>query len=498
MCIDQGSKVDKSYGLNAMDTVYNRSFKPLALLYTPITTQVEMDLLEKLLGDGFIQRKPDHIRPRFKRWVTSMDVSKVETLLSKITSDRWWSRAWTYQEEYKSSGRMCLLIPCDESLMRNPELGNIPGELEVPSRMFREAVTRFFLACSDSPYDLDKAIVNKATQYNMISRFDHGYAHALLASKGMTSLVFRDVGERDLSKCADMLSIIGNCCSYFVRLNTELLGKAGIKSLRACILALFFLNGELFYVEDQSLDANMPRFPKAIPRKVYEYISYISMSGISPPVEGRELTFLKSCRLRDVLLSQDGIQTTGWLWKLEKRIDPTGRDYNRKAKYRPYRCRSKNSSANEDEDERIWKGRLEQLVKHLNFHNHKHLADRVASFLRLEDYWNSPSDNYKYLAAKELGFHLHDGGEVQLGAICGQNPYSAIFICPDFKEQDRPRYVFTSWDSNDAQQEKYVSLAVKPNRTDSNCLMVQPLGWLNGLWFSCSKRPVPVTFPWPF
>ena len=496
VCVNQDSPLDVSYGLNAMDTVYRRSFKPLALLYTQITTQREMGLLHRFLNNDFIQFTSSDTRPRFKWWVTSTDVSNVETLLSKITSDRWWSRAWTYQEEYRSSGKMCLLIPCSESLIRYHELGNIPGELEVSSRKFREAVTRFFLACVDSPYHLDEAILNKATQYNMISRFDHGYSHALLASKGMTSLIFRDVGERDLTVCADMLSIIGNCCSYSVRLNTDLMEKEGIKSLRACILAFFFLNGELYCVEDQSLDNNIPRHPEAIPQNVYKYISDISMSGISPPVEEKELTFLKSCRLRDVRLSLDGIQTAGWLWQLGKRIDPTNRDYIRSTKYKPHGYRSKNRYAYKDKDEPIWKGRLDQLVRYLKAHGYISMASSVASFLSLKYYQNS--FYYQYLAAKDLGLHLHKGGQVQLGAICGRNSYAAIFICPDLKERDQPHYAFTSWDGSDTQQQKYVSLAVEPNLTDSDCLMFEPLGWMNGLWFSQSKRPVSVTFPWPF
>ena len=160
------------------------------------------------------------------------------------------------------------------------------------------------------------------------------------------------------------------------------------------------------------------------------------MDGISPPVEKKELTFLKSCRLRDVRLSLDGIQTTGWLWQLGKRIDPIDRSCISSAKHKPYGYRSKNRYAYKDKDEPILEGRLDRLVRYLKANGYIPMANRVASFLRLKYYRSSSSVGYQHLAAKELGLHHHKGGQVQLGPICGQNSYSTIFICSDLEERD--------------------------------------------------------------
>lgn len=73
-------------------------------------------------------------------------------LLKLITSEPWWSRAWTFWEEYKATINMKLLIPhipAFEGCKRRRAsgiLGTLAGELCVDSADFRVESTRFCLA----------------------------------------------------------------------------------------------------------------------------------------------------------------------------------------------------------------------------------------------------------------------------------------------------------------------------------------------------------------
>ncbi len=60
----------------------------------------------------------------------------------------------------------------------------------------------------------------------------------------MSPTIFSDISRRGITEPADQLAIAANCCSYSMRLDTEVL-KRGNKSLSLSMLALFLLNGEI-------------------------------------------------------------------------------------------------------------------------------------------------------------------------------------------------------------------------------------------------------------
>lgn len=68
-------------------------------------------------------------------------------LIEYILSDLWWTRAWTYHEEYCASIKMHLLIPHYPDVVKSQKypFGDVPGEVKVHAVSFREQVTRFCL-----------------------------------------------------------------------------------------------------------------------------------------------------------------------------------------------------------------------------------------------------------------------------------------------------------------------------------------------------------------
>ena len=74
---------------------------------------------------------------------------EVVDLLHYITSGKWWTRAWIFQEDSRSSLKMNLLIPqslCLSKTQAGEECCSTPGELQVNSPDFDEDSTLFCLA----------------------------------------------------------------------------------------------------------------------------------------------------------------------------------------------------------------------------------------------------------------------------------------------------------------------------------------------------------------
>ena len=114
-CVPQEHCDEKEIAMQSMDLVYSFSQHPLGLLFTPIGSQKDLELLRRLLcgelaKESEVRQYPVLISISYKR------NTRVLRLLAKITSDKWWDRAWIFQEEYSSSTRMRLLIPYSSPL----------------------------------------------------------------------------------------------------------------------------------------------------------------------------------------------------------------------------------------------------------------------------------------------------------------------------------------------------------------------------------------------
>ena len=110
-----------------MDLVYTFSQYPLGLLFSPIKSQKDLELLRRLLCGELAKVSEERQYPVLKL-ISYERNTEVLKLLAKITSDEWWDRAWIFQEEYRSSTKMRLLIPYYPSL-RTKQAEKIFGDL---------------------------------------------------------------------------------------------------------------------------------------------------------------------------------------------------------------------------------------------------------------------------------------------------------------------------------------------------------------------------------
>ncbi|KAI0600776.1 heterokaryon incompatibility protein-domain-containing protein [Biscogniauxia sp. FL1348] len=501
-CIDQSNKSEQEMAIQNMHLVYSLSRRPVALLTRSIKTAAELDLLAGLLLED--------VRPK--------DEAALLRLLHDITSDRWWTRAWTFQEDYKASVRMVLLIPHDRNLedrkqamgdfKNRPLFGDLPGELCIKSTDFRAEVTNFCLEyrkrSSPASASICDRILKIAGKYNILLQ-EEGWFGLNFISRSMSPTIFADIGKRGILKESDRLAIAANCCGYTTRLETPALNK-NRKSLSLSMLALYLLNGEI-------IDNDPKRCRGTLKDNIYTYLSKQSLRSFESPIS-KELTFIKSCRFIDPILTIEGTQTEGHLWKLGKVIR------RRPMKREKFRRLSP----------------LDILATELNFPtygaSHEDLAVRLLELTRrtppssADGRYQRPWEWRDWMAA-EVQNALLDGCSIRLACCVRPNygpeehsPYRAIFVSTDDEDDDwadddpsSPRYVFTS--TRPAKKgptsdiHKHVSLEVdvewpKPASKGDDAhghghglpkLYIKR--WRNGLCFSEGYHERPVLFPHP-
>ncbi|KAK8234104.1 hypothetical protein IWZ00DRAFT_564799 [Phyllosticta capitalensis] len=350
--------------MQSMDLVYRWAKHPIALIFESVACQEEVDLLEALLRGSVVEVRgfdgdftgpppttddrrpkskskeneassvdddsdsddadPETDHPRFASSVSASTISSLLALLTRLTSDPWFSRAWIFQENYCAGAKMRLLIPHSRAISKAHAVdlfGNIPHELNVRSIAFFNAATKFCLAYLADPRYVGsaqakaqcEAIIHRAGRYNLLHRYgfvsetgstspteialqaevkerrqrrhrhrgggngERKKQHATSRpfSRAMSTTILADLAARRITQPHDILAIAANCCAYDARLDTKALRSAGTvaeaakklagaivdkkkgkgkevaidevyQSLSAAVLALWFLNGEVF------------------------------------------------------------------------------------------------------------------------------------------------------------------------------------------------------------------------------------------------------------
>jgi hypothetical protein len=232
------------------------------------------------------------------------------------------------------------------------------------------------------------------------------------------------------------------------------------------------------------------------------------LSDFRPPVDYRELSFLKACRFINVGLSKQGIKTAGHLWRLGKTIpgkifSELPGESDAPGRLSPYRRQQRRRQ------------RLRQLVGALRSgalrSRHEFLAHEIKIYLREDEDPNNDnfSKQYKDLMAEEVVEAMRVGKDLHLASLVCQgeskdvwSPYRGIFIDEPGEEREGERYAFTASRPASVEDEedihKHVSLEVEwqdPESKGPPRLITKK--WINGLLFfdGCSRRNV--VFPWP-
>ncbi|KAI1172511.1 heterokaryon incompatibility protein-domain-containing protein [Nemania sp. FL0916] len=520
-CVDQENPKEKETAIQNMHLVYSLSRKPVALLTHVIQTTDELDLIASLLLEDVQEEKES----------AALDI------LDEITSDRWWQRAWTFQEDYKAATRMTLLIPHTSNLehrkqttrnfLGRPLLGTLPGEICIKSTEFRRHATQFCLRYKEKWPEMAATcnrILATAGKYNVLLQDDHLSSTYSSISRSMTPTVLADLGRRGILAESDRLAIAANCCSYTTRLDTTALNKCG-GSLSLSILALCLLNGEIM--------ENDPRPRRGtLADSIFTYLAKQFLRSFRPPID-EGLTFIKSCRFVDPVLTLSGTQTRGHLWRLGKLIRPLKR--NKFSTVPP----------------------LEALATDLQYRRYgKSYADLAMNLLGWirESSDASRAGKHQQHSGRKLFAHTRPWGwrewmtdEVETALVEGKplrlaslvkserreeyEPYSAIFVgedADDWGDDEHndgyapPTYVFTSvrpvkdptrlsdipkhvslevdieWPGNDEPPKdgEHPVRAKEGYEVDLPKLYIKR--WLNGLCFSGPQNTQkPVLFPWP-
>ncbi|KAK2051099.1 hypothetical protein LY76DRAFT_621354 [Colletotrichum caudatum] len=417
-CARHSRCVEKRDAIQAMDLVYQLSKHPVALLGRPLRTRSELDLLTRILsGDLLVSDRQAELRAAVHADV-AMDAL---LLLSKITQDSWWCRAWTFQENYRGGTQMQLLIRHDPSLephkRRCSVFGQIPGELCILSIRFSIQATGLCLALRSMP----GLLLQDAKRIDGVLRAAGRYMLMISNLSSMTPTVIADIEARGLSKLWDRLAIVANCCQYPVRLDGGSLSQQG-RSPSLSVLAMCLLNGEI-------LDNGNNKTASVAGLKTSGFLETFMFRGFNAPEdETRQLTFNKGCRLTEVALTVSGIATKGHLWKLGPVIDTAT-------------IRRRLLRIDEPKGRLILYERkcLLQLVFYLCNLGSRWLADRLDEYLVADacagNEYRSFTDMYLYRMATELSAAIRDCRKLRLGRIYDRSKqsvlYRAIFVWSD-------------------------------------------------------------------
>lgn len=490
-CVNRDNANEHEIAMQSMDLIYSFSRHPVGLLTTPIQSPRCLDLLQKLLRSDFVEPGGDR---EFFDEMSAKIASEVVHLLYDITSDKWWTRAWIFQEDYRSSVKMTLLIPLDPSITQaRGKWCSIPGELQVNSANFHEQSTLFCLAFLrktgeewQGGRNKCRDILNRAKKYSVL--FEHGdLAGHGFARKAMSPSIFKDIGSREISVASDLLAIAANCCNYSVRLDTKSLGDTSC-SLSISVLALYLLNGEIImnHKNDEGL----------LSKNIFDYLQQLALDDIDPPVEDKKLTFIKSCRLVDVRLSPGGIVTSGRLWRLHKAID-TGQ----------FTSKTQLERESFNGLNKYQRSQLRRLAEELRLQDYDTLANDIDDYLHEDAVDLSyPSKQYKDLMAELVVEAIKTHKTIHLGCLVGHNLYRGIFVTNDALET--PSYAFTAWsragsggkalDEIQAERllDKIVSLEVDVEDLEGSPRL-KTKRWINGLCFFDGDPARDVVFSYP-
>jgi len=165
---------------------------PLGLLTIILETQDEIDNLRGLMEGSFIRQFHDNENSRLNYSGRGHKSYAVFNPLERLQQDRWWSRAWIFQEEYLSSTAMHLHIPHRPNLTTCPEFGFLRGEVYLNAAALREQANLFLLAFKHGPHQrfskkcakLFKTFGKYRIQYHF--QHDHG-------RKAMSPRIFADI-----------------------------------------------------------------------------------------------------------------------------------------------------------------------------------------------------------------------------------------------------------------------------------------------------------------
>jgi len=472
-CIIQGDDAKLKDAILAMHLVYRRSLFPVALLELMLS-QDEAVRLDLLMSD------PKH---NFGRVLEQSMV----VMLERIRRDLWWSRAWTFQEEYMAGLKLRILMRLEPGVKKDglKELGAIKDEACVSATAFRKNATIFLLCMRNSEEVCDELKLRCEPLLKTFAKYNVLYQEMNFAeSRAMSTSIFAGTEARNLGEGRgyDLLPITANVCEYDKRLRSDALAKSP-HSIGMCALTMWLMNGEIF-----NNNENIARPAKDV--GLSEYLKSISFARFRPPSLVFELTWLKKCRLWPVKFSRKGVITSGLLWHIHTKIETFNWDGGQHENCYPGEFRLNAYK----------RKRLAQLLKKLRLlANCAGLSLQLGRYLNEDDSLPESVEEYMDLMAEEVVEAIRCGNSLYLATLEGPCEANAIFVegtgdeatdsstvVDSGEDADRLLWTavklsaFTSWSTR-----HHVSMTVEltGQKSESKSPLMTITGWTNGLAF---------------
>ena len=506
-CVDQGSKRKKQAAMDSMDRVYNGSRYPVGLLSTIICYEQHVRSLASLLRGKLVE--PDR-RDAYLVLVEydKKDISDILGLLELLQKDRWWQRAWIFQEEYLGGQRMELLVRHAhefESVKRevfaalvkyktDHRRGKfIEGEICISASQFRRQATRFLLALREDGRTSSPIRKRCDPLLDCFGKYNVIYRETEAEGRAMSWMIFADIADRHVGRRYDILPIAANSCDYAVRLDSQALAddKPLTHSVGLCALTMYLLNGELIHNDKASSEV-----PTTMTTS--EYLKHISFSEFDPPVGSGQLTWLKRCRLSNVDLLRDGIHTRGHIWEVYAHFDIDQWPRAKSTPMKPFEC---GLEPNERDRLSQLAGRLWRAEKsRKNMTRASQLPKLIERYLTKDFSLRESNEtkNYMDTMAGEIVRAIDEGTEetLSLATLEGSNKAFAVFV--GFRPKGTR--IFTSWssglDEDNRERTRHVSVEVTLVEK-----VIPPFlectGWINGLTFWEGHAQKEAIFCWP-
>lgn len=329
-CINQDDEIDKETGIQAMDIVYQESRHPIAILQYCFESQAELDVFSSLFGREDEMYTPDQIEILYG-------------VLSDISDDPWFSRAWTLQEATSAGASMMLLIGCP-GLDKCSSFGPIPGEFEISIREFQDCMAMAVVLIEERleagtwiESSLAISALNCASEmwnflptiYSGSAERDRSDRQQCTAAEALTLL-----SDRANSVFSDRLAIMANICNYEVRIDSKVLQQAD-SSFSACALTLAVLNGDMSLLAGCLERATIQKDKRADCRSSRPLFYWNDNSdssanaygfswGPRPAATLSNIIYLEEnnrmFRLMPATLSTSGLRVSGILWEIKQSI----------------------------------------------------------------------------------------------------------------------------------------------------------------------------------
>ena len=496
LSINQGDRTERSTAVQSMDLVYKHCKFAIGYIWTEIQNMHQLDLLVDLLKGRILSKECDSRWATLAKHLDPTTAQNVLAVLLLITRDRWWERAWIFQEDHLAGLSMWLLIRHSNKIDKRgfeDTLESIPGEIAFRSATFKLFATLFCLAYLHKTNNVGvrkgcDEVLRKAGKYNILHRYDHFFRPTT------TQNILEDLTARKISNSSDILAIVANACQYDRRIEMKGLPHS-YHSLSLAILGLLAVNGELL--------RNDRELPGKLCRNVLEFLKH-QVLEIDRPVNNNVLTFKKHCRHSVSHLSRTGIHTKGLLWELWKTIDSS-----------ILRRMTLSAEIENDDD---YHSALYKFADFLGQEGHWTLVSDIEGYIKAgrgsrlpydESYDEWPSSWCKDVMAAYVVRAIKRGQHIRLGRLHSRSysPYRAIFVCDGNNWPPQKSLVYTSWDRTENRNyagkrkhtlAKYVSLGVElDGETGTGVPKLRTRNWVNGLCFFDSERMSEYVFPWP-